>query len=132
MTIVSYLDDGFGISNKYLSCTEQATQVKPDIISSGLLPNKDNSIWIPTQSVEWLGFLWNLRECTLHIPEIKLNDLHELISTVLKYVCKVRANTLASVCGKIIDMSPVLANATHIMSTCMFSALNEKYDWNIF
>ena len=67
--IVLYLDDGFGISDNYLSCTQQATQVKHDIITSGLVPNKDKSIWIPSQSVEWLGFAWNLRECTLHVPE---------------------------------------------------------------
>ena len=109
-----------------MSFTQQATQVKNDIITSGLVSNKDKSIWIPSQTVEWLGFVWNVRECTVHIPERKFTDLHELISIVLKHSSMVRAKTLARVCGKIIGMSPALGNVTQIMSRCMFSALNEK------
>jgi len=60
---------------------------------------------------------------------MSLKELHELISIVLKHYCKVRAKTLARVCGKIIAMSPALGNVTQIMSRCMFSAFNEKYDW---
>jgi len=42
--IVLYLDDCFGISNNYFSCAQQATQVKHDIITSGLVLSKYKSI----------------------------------------------------------------------------------------
>ena len=43
---------------------------------------------------------------------------------------RVRARTLAKVSGKIIAMTPAVGFITQIMSRCMFSALNEKLDWN--
>jgi hypothetical protein len=104
--------------------------VKSDLISSGLVPNKDKSIWTPVQSLEWLGFVWNLTNCTLSVPERKLFDLQELISIVLQNCCKIRARNLAKVCDKIIAMSPALGHVTQIMTRCMFSVLNEKSLWN--
>ena len=43
---------------------------------------------------------------------------------------RVRARTLAKVSGKIIAMTPAVGFITQIMTRCMFSALNEKLDWN--
>jgi hypothetical protein len=128
--LVLYLDDGFGVSDNLQLSSRQAIQVKSDLISSGLVPNKDKSIWTPVQSLEWLGFVWNLTNCTLSVPDRKLFDLQELISIVLQNCCKIRARTLAKVCGKIIAMSPALGHVTQIMTRCMFSVLNEKSHCN--
>jgi hypothetical protein len=38
--------------------------------------------------------------------------------------------TFAKVSGKIIAMTPAVGFITQIMIRCMFSALNEKLDWN--
>ena len=43
---------------------------------------------------------------------------------------RVRARTLAKVSGKIIAMTPAVGFITQIMTRCMFSALNQKLDWN--
>ena len=43
---------------------------------------------------------------------------------------RVTARTLAKVSGKIIAMTPAVGFITQIMTRCMFSALNEKLDWN--
>ena len=128
--LVLYLDDGFAVSDDLQLSSRQAIQVKSDLISSGLVTNKDKSIWTPVQSLEWLGFVWNLTNCTLSVPERKLFDLQELISIVLQNCCKIRARNLAKVCDKIIAMSPALGHVTQIMTRCMFSVLNEKSHWN--
>jgi hypothetical protein len=41
-------------------------------VRSGLVPNKDKSIWKPSQIIEWLGFLWDLKLCILRVPEKKV------------------------------------------------------------
>jgi hypothetical protein len=41
-----------------------------------------------------------------------------------------RARTLAEVSGKIIAMTPAVGFITQIMIRCMFSALNEKLEYN--
>jgi hypothetical protein len=86
--LVLYLDDGFWVSDNLQLSSRQAIQVKNNLISSGLVPNKDNSIWAPVQSLEWLGFVCNLTNCTLSVPDRKLFDLQELISIVLQIVVK--------------------------------------------
>jgi hypothetical protein len=49
---------------------------------------------------------------------------------VLSNSHRVRARTLAKVSGKIIAMTSSVGFITQIMTRCMFSALNQKLDWN--
>jgi hypothetical protein len=121
ITVVLYLDDGFGFAENNELCYEHAQVV---------VPNKDKSIWKSSQTIEWLEFLWDLKLCILRVPEKKVLELSELISTVLSNSHRVRARTLAKVSGTIIAMTPAVGFITQIMIRCMFSALNEKSDWN--
>jgi hypothetical protein len=65
--ILPYLDDGFGVSDHLQLSSRQAIQVKSDLISSGLVPNKDKSIWTPVQSLEWLGFVSRNRHLNIKL-----------------------------------------------------------------
>lgn len=38
-------------------------------MNSGFVANSEKSIWEPKQIIEWLGFEWNLENCTLQVPE---------------------------------------------------------------
>jgi hypothetical protein len=49
---------------------------------------------------------------------------------VLSNSHRVRARTLAKISGTIIVMTPAVGCITQIMTRCMFSALNQKLDWN--
>ena len=46
--VVLYLDDGFGFAENDELCYEHAQVVKNDIVRSGLVLNKDKSIWKPS------------------------------------------------------------------------------------
>jgi hypothetical protein len=105
-------------------CYENSQVVKNDIVRSGLVPNKDKSIWKPSQTIEWLGFLWDLKQCILRVAEKNILVLSALISAVLSNSHRVRARTLAKVSGTIIAMTPAVDGITQIMTRCMFSALN--------
>jgi hypothetical protein len=54
----------------------------------------------------------------------------ENIHLVLSNSHRVRARTLAKVSCTIIAMTPAVDCITQIMTRCMFSALNQKLDWN--
>ena len=66
--IVVNLDDGFGLAESEDTCISHSEKVKSDLIASGIVPNKDKCHWAPSQRVEWLGFIWNLKICVLEIP----------------------------------------------------------------
>ena len=71
-------------------CYEHAQVVKNDIVRSGLVPNKDKSIWKPIQTIEWLRFLWDLKLCILRVPEKKVFEITALISALLSNSHRVR------------------------------------------
>ena len=128
--IVVYLDDGFGIADNRQLCYEHAEIVKSDIIASGFVPNKDKSVWSPSQEVHWLGFIWNLVHCVLNIPHEKITGLQELAEIILFNSCKVKIRLLARFCGKIISLSPAIGNVTQIMTRSIYHVINERVDWD--
>lgn len=52
-----YLDDGLGLSSDYSSCKPMSSAIQADLKLAGFLVNKERSIWEPSQSMDWLGFL---------------------------------------------------------------------------
>ena len=130
--IVVYLDDGFGIAENSEVGKLHSDIVKADLIASGFVPNREKSIWSPCSTVKWLGFVWDLQECVLHIPEAKVIDLQELIGILLANSNKVRIRSLAKVCGKVISLTPAIGNVTQIMTRALFSVINERDDWDQF
>ena len=122
INVVLYFDAGFGFAENNELCYQHTQVVKNDIVLSGLVPNRDKSIWKPSQTIEWLGFLLDLKLCLLCIPEKKVLVLSALISVVLSNSHRVRARTLAKVSGKIIAMTSAVGFITQI--------INQKLDWN--
>ena len=63
--IVIYLNDGLGTAENYELCEKMFVQVRGDLIKSGFVANNEKSVWNTVQSIEWLGFIWNLSSGTL-------------------------------------------------------------------
>ena len=61
--IVIYLDDGLGTTENYELCEKMSVQVR-DLIKIGFVANNEKSVWKPVQLIEWLGFIWNIRNST--------------------------------------------------------------------
>lgn len=45
------------------------------IVKAGFVVNEEKSSWAPVQSLDWLGFKWNLVRVTLELQESKIEDL---------------------------------------------------------
>jgi hypothetical protein len=46
-----------------------SVQVRGDLIKSGFVANNEKSVWNTVQSIEWLGFIWNLSSILYFLHE---------------------------------------------------------------
>ena len=49
--------------------------VKSDLSQVGFVANSVKSIWVPVQSLRWLGYQWDLKHNFLSIPVEKIDRL---------------------------------------------------------
>lgn len=54
-----YLDDGLGGSDSYDNCLNISKEVQAQLEKLGFLMAQEKCIWLPTQSIKWLGYIWN-------------------------------------------------------------------------
>ena len=47
------------------------------LLAAGFLPNYDKSIFTPVQSIDWLGFSWNLKDGVLEVPLKKMIKMRD-------------------------------------------------------
>ena len=128
--IVVYLDDGWGTSDSFSCCENMAIQVKSDLKKSGFVVNETKSIWTPVESLQWLGFTWNLQKGTLEIPDKKFDNLKNIISALLECDILLTCRNLAKVTGKIISMLPALGCICQIMTRHLNMTICSRTYWD--
>ncbi|CAC5392269.1 unnamed protein product [Mytilus coruscus] len=109
-----------------------ANQIRDDLKKSGFVANEIKSVWTPQQSIEWLGFIWNLSNSTLEIPNKKFQGLKLCISALLEGTIRPTCRNLAKVCGKIISMKPALGFICQIMTRHLHMMINTRIYWDSF
>jgi len=104
---IVYLDDGIvAVKGKDKAATESAT-VKRDLEHAGFVVNIEKCQWIPSQEIEWLGFITNLDQGEFTVPCSKLDRLKQKLFE-LSSVDLIGTKQIASVVGMIISMSLAL------------------------
>ena len=58
------------------------------LLAAGFLPNYDKSIFTPVQSIDWLGFTWNLKDGVLEVPLKKMIKSSEIALTTKSQLSK--------------------------------------------
>ena len=96
--IAVYLDDGLGVCPSFADCCSQSLAVKSDLFRAGFVANTQKSIWVPVQSLRWLGYRWDLKDNLLTVPEDKIDKLLMSIDNALSK-SSLPARQLASVTG---------------------------------
>ena len=71
--IVVYLDDGWA-SADFKTCLDISKFIRKTLDQSGFQVNFDKSQFFPTDKIVWLGFLWNLRDGVLEVPQEKIDN----------------------------------------------------------
>ena len=101
-----YLDDGWVRASTYHDCFHASKIVKADLLSAGLVPNKEKSIWIPTRKLNWLGISWDADEGSIQVTERRVLDILSCIDKILLALPVATARSLASIAGKVIKIKP--------------------------
>ena len=107
-----------------------SVQVRGDLIKSGFVANNEKIVWKPVQSIEWLGFIWNLSSGTLEISQKKFETLKNIILALVEGSLPLTYRNLAKVCGKIISMMPALGNICQIMTRHLHMAICCRNYWD--
>ena len=108
---IVYLDDGIIAVKGEQKASDESSLVKHELEEAGFVVNQEKSHWIPTKSMEWLGFNIDLANGEFSVPAHKLEALRSLLHAVAE-VPTVPARRLASVVGKIMSMSLALGPVT--------------------
>ena len=125
---IVYLDDGIvAIKGEKRAC-EESRLVKYELESAGFVLNQEKSLWIPSKSVEWLGFNIDLAIGEFSVPPSKLEVLKSQLHAVVE-APRVPARQLASVIGKIMSMSLALGPVTRLMTRSLYFVLNQRTAW---
>lgn len=87
-TILMYLDDGFGCHCEYEKACEMSRQVHADVVSSGFIPKKEKSMWVPCQIIEFLGIYLNFEQGTFNVPTRRLDKVSDTIQKIQYCISK--------------------------------------------
>ena len=130
--IIMYLDDGWVCEN-YQKCVEIAAFVRNTLSKSGFLVNEEKSQFLPLDKLTWLGFIWNLQSGTIEVPSEKLQNVRNLLISILSDKTNVSVRKLSSLVGKIISFKPAFGNICQLMTRnlCMTICCRLGWDHNI-
>ena len=88
--IFTYLDDGAGGEQGFAeacSISESVRlSVRKDVRSSGFVANEEKSMWMPSQYVELLGFIVDLKAGTFQVPPRRVDALKQLLDIIIAKV----------------------------------------------
>ena len=69
-----FLDDGFSCAQEYEKALTDSIHIRKDLMRAGIVWSVKKSVWTPTQSLEWIGFLWDSSEGTLKVKERRVKS----------------------------------------------------------
>ena len=97
---------------------------------AGFLVNVEKSVFVPSQSISWLGLCWDSSSYSISIPERRISELIDVIDSVLCSLSSVSARLLARVGGKVISMMPVIGNVARIKTRFLFRCIEARQSWD--
>ena len=113
--IVLYLDDGIGESYSFTEALSISIKIYRYLLACGLTPNYNKCTWIPVQILKWLGFILDLKERFLKVPESKIDELCRVIAQAVN-ASVVHVKLSASITGHLISMSMAIGEITRLMT----------------
>ena len=127
-----FLDDGFSCAHEYEKALTDSIHIRKDLMRAGIVWSVKKSVWTPTQSLEWIGFLWDSSEGTLKVKERRVKKLKEFALT-LSNSQRCTARKLAGFVGQLISMMTVLGDICRLKSrnAQIWIALAESWDTRV-
>ena len=131
--IVLYLDDEIGESYSFSEALSIIVKIYRDLLACGLTPNQNKCTWIPVQILKWLGFILDLKEGFLKVPQSKIDELCRVIAQAVN-ASVVHVKLLASITGHLISMSMAIGEITRLITRHfdfdLYTSINSRSSWS--
>ena len=109
-------------------CGVVANAVRADLSKAGFVTNEDKSVWIPCQTLDWLGITWDSARGTIEIVDRRVVKITNTIASIIASDFALSARRLASFTGQIVSTAPVSGNISRIMTRhCIMSTLSAQH-----
>ncbi|VDI20858.1 Hypothetical predicted protein [Mytilus galloprovincialis] len=129
-----YLDDGIGGGSEISKANFCSLTVRYALRSAGFLIAEEKCSWEPSQSVTWLGLVWDMKDGIVYVTETRLNKLKDTLNVIIhrlrKGEIKVTARFLASIIGQIISMQGAMGPVVRLRKRSMYDCLLYRASWN--
>ena len=123
-----------GGSDSYDDCLNISKEVKAQLEKLGFLLAQEKCIWLPTQSIKWLGYIWNTDIGKLFVSDERIDKTVAKIKVVLQKVSTgkilIYVRTLASIVGQLISMYLVFGNIVRFHTRYMYYCIMGKASWD--
>ncbi|KAK3083122.1 hypothetical protein FSP39_014546 [Pinctada imbricata] len=135
MKIIMYLDDGLGGGSTFEESKTQSERVRNDLIKFGFLIADEKCSWEPSQTLVWLGLVWDTREGKLMVTQKRLHKIIKSIGEFLGTMVRtkqrlVKVKHLASIVGHLISTQCVLGNAVRLKTRYSYDCILSRASWN--
>ena len=107
--MVQYLDDWCLVGRSKQALQAQTKTVLDHLIRLGFLINWRKSVLVPSQTQEFLGFLFDSQKMEIQVPQGKIKQLHVRIKQALKETHSCR--WIAALIGKMTALIPAVGEA---------------------
>ena len=127
--VVAFFDDGLGTA---FSCQEALLHsriVHSDLIAAGYIPNGEKSIWCPTPSLSWLGFIYDLIAKMVRASEDKVQRAVNFIRDILA-LTNVPVRRLAAVVGTITALFLAYGDIVYLKTKIVQRIIAQDHDWD--
>ena len=113
--ICLYLDDGFSSAPNRAKALSDSIHVRQDLRRAGIVWNVKKSVWVPVQSLEWVGFSWDSAKGIFSVKQKRVEKLKAFLSELIQLE-SCSARKLAAFTGQIISMLPVIGDISRLKS----------------
>ena len=129
MRIFAFIGDGFGGGRSFDEARKLGGIVKSDLFRSGFVAHPVKSQWVPKQESDYLGFIVNLKEGALAVPQRRITALQHKLA-YFQSSSKTTARKLASLAGSIISMGLALGPVVRMWTRAIYRGINSANSWN--
>ena len=107
-----------------------ATQVKNDLLSAGLIPNREKSVWNPVQELNWLGMVWNSSEGTIKAMNHRIDSILTSLEELITSLPNITARKLSVLVGKVISLLPIIGHIAQLHTRFSSIFIAQQYNWD--
>ena len=126
---IKFLDDGINFSNNVEEAKRESALIRADLHRAGAIYSVKKSEWVPTQKVQWLGYVWDSSIGHISIADHRIEKIISTCTSLLSNSqCHIKS--LASFVGQIISTLFITGNIAKLMTRFSQQRIASEDNWD--